>query len=75
MMDGSEYIFGPNCILLGWKPHEQYLVALAPLVFFLDSFHFLFSEIIFDIEVLKSFINGMYMINKHNMIYNMIHVT
>ena len=53
-MDGSEYIFGPNCI--GWQPRGQYSVAFAPLVFFLDSFHFLFSEIIFDIEVLKSYI-------------------
>ena len=53
-MDGSEYIFGPNCN--GWQPRGQYSVAFAPFVFFLDSFHFLFSEIIFDIEVLKSYI-------------------
>ena len=54
MMDGSEYIFGPNCI--GWQPRGQYSVAFAPLVFFLDSFHFFFSEIIFDIEMLKKHI-------------------
>ena len=32
-------------------------VSFAPLVFFLDSFHFFFGEIVFDIEMLKRYIN------------------